>query len=234
MNYKLLTFSIITKRDMRLRYFVSDKDWYEELHSQIEYNMYDRREMEEAIADLGLEEIAFDEIQNYTFADTMEIAVYDGFDVYNTSDIPHYRIEFDSNGCEALFYGHMRDRNFKDDEAFDVDDIVGHVIEEFDGTYNPDADKVYLVPKGESCDGDYALVYCVFSNEKDADLYLSLFENGEVAPYVFINDAYHWAIENHPTFRHVKFIFSNELLGFLETKSVVLKRPFFAGLDIYN
>jgi hypothetical protein len=201
---------------------------------EIEYNMYSRDEMEETIIDRGLKEIAFDEIKDYVFADTMEIAVYDGFDVDNNSDTPVYQIDYDEDDYDTLFFGHMDDYDFEDCEAFEVNDIVKPVIGKFDGRYNSAADNVYLIPVGGSLDEEYALGYCVFSNEKDADLYLSLFEKGEVAPYIFVNDAYCMAIDRHPIFEHVKRISSRKLPELLKTKSVVLKQPIFAGLDIYN
>lgn len=234
MGYTLLTFSIITKRDMSFRYFVSDKDWYEELHMEIEYNMYDRCEMEKTIVDRGLKEIAFNEIKDYSFDNTMDIAVYDGFDVYNESDVPHYALDYDAGDFDTLFFGHMDDWDFENREAFDVNDIVKPIIGKFDGKYDSSADTVYLIPVGGSMDEEYALGYKMFSNENDADLYLSLCANGEVAPYIFINDAYCVAIDQHPILKHVEHLSSRRLPALLKTKNVVVKQPIFTGLDIYN
>ena len=83
-------------------------------------------------------------------------------------------------------------------------------------------------------DEEYELFYNVFSNEEDADLYLSVYEKGEVAPYIFINSDYNMAIENHSIFEDIKCIAANKLPELLKTKNVVLKQPIFAGLDIYN
>ena len=116
-NYTLLVFAIITPKDLSFRYFVSDKDWYEELHMEIDYNMYGRSEMEATIVDRELKEISFDEIKDYAFVETMDIAVYDGFDVYNDADLPHYKIDYDEDGYDVLYYGHMDD-DFEDCEVF--------------------------------------------------------------------------------------------------------------------
>jgi hypothetical protein len=200
---------------------------------KIEYNMYSKSEMEDTIAERGLKEISFEEIKNYTFTDTMNIAVYDDFDVHNKSNMPHYMVDYDEDDYDTLFFGHMY-ADLEDCERFEVEDIVAPIVGKFDGKYDSSAENVYLVPVGGSLDEEYALGYNAFTNEEDADLYLSLYENGEVAPYIFINSDYQVAVEHHPVLKDIKYVCAEEFPELLKTKNVVLKQPVFAGLDIYN
>lgn len=234
MNYTLLIFSIINPKNLSFRYFISDKDWYEELHMEIEYNMYSKSEMEETILDRDLKEISFEEIKNYTFTDTMNIAVYDGFTIYNEDNLLHYTVDYDEDDYDTLLYGRMERYDFKTYKTLEVKDIVSSIIGKFSGKYDSSAKDVYLIPVGGSLDEEYALVYNVFSNENDANLFLSIYENGEVSPYIFMNSDYDMAVQNHPIFKDVKCITTDELPELLKTKNIILKQPIFAGIDIYN
>lgn len=234
MNYTLLIFSIINPKNLSFRYFISDKDWYKELHMEIEYNMYSKTEMEDTIIDRELKEISFEEIKDYTFTNTMNIAVYDGFTIYNEDNLMHYTLDEDDDDYDTLLYGRMERYDFKVHKQFKVNDIVKPIIKKFNGKYDSSAKDIYLVPVGESLDEEYALEYNVFSNETDADLFLSLYEKGEVAPYIFMNSDYHMAVQNHSIFKDVKCIMPNELSNLLKTKNIILKQSIFTGSDIYN
>lgn len=234
MNYTLLIFSIINPKNLSFRYFISDKDWYEELHMQIEYNMYSKEEMEETIIDRELKEISFEEIKDYSFVETMNIAVYDGFDIYNEDNLLHYTVDEDDDDYNTLLYGRMERYDFKVHKRFKVNDIVKPIIKKFNGKYDSSAKDIYLVPVGGSLDEEYALVYNIFSNENDTNLFLSIYEKGEISPYIFMNSDYDMAVQNHSIFKNVKCITTDELPELLKTKNVILKQPIFAGSDIYN
>lgn len=234
MKYTLLIFSIVNPKNLSFRYFVSDKDWYEELHMKIEYNMYGKAQMEDAIVNRDLKEISFEEIKDYEFSNTMNIAVYDGFDAYNSSNVMHYTVDEDAEEYETLLFGCEKGYCFEIDKTVDVNDIVRPIISDFSGKYDSEAETIYLIPMGGSLDDEYALSYNVFSNEKDADLFLKLYEKGEIAPYIFLNADYDVAVQMHPLFTDIECILPDKLSDLLKTKTVVLKQSVFAGKDIYN
>lgn len=234
MNYTLLIFSIINPKKMSFRYFVSDKDWYHELHTKISYNMHSIAEMETTILMFGLKEISFNEIKDYTYVRTMDIAVYDEFHTYNEYNTFHYILDHEEEDYDNIFYGKEDFSGFKTSKTFLVNDLVKPIEKKFDGIYNKLNKDVYLVPTGCSMDEEFALYYIAFSKEEDADLFVSLYKVGEIAPYIFLNSDYDFAINNTALLKDIKIITLDELPNILKTKNVILKQEIFAGIDIYN
>jgi hypothetical protein len=234
MDYTLLIFSIISTKGMSFRYFISDKDWYNELHLEIDYNINSKVEMEKTITNLELTEISFEEIKDYAFTNYMDVAVYENdFLSKDESNTMHYMIDDESDG-DRLFYGYWGKSDFKVLKTVEVDDIIKPIVGKFNGKYDLSAKDVYLIPIGESLDEEYALSYVAFTDENDVKLFLSIYEEGEIAPYVFMNSEYDFVVYNSLIFENIKRICPKDLSELLKTKTVILKQPIFVGRDIYN